>query len=126
MTIGERIRALRKERGMTQDAAALALDVTRQAVAKWEGNQTAPSTANIMKLAELFQVSFQDLLFGAQDFIWTWALKHHVIPLTCLFVCSLRAFDTELLGRRALRDGRSFRRRGIFGCRPKTCLPSWR
>lgn len=62
MAIGDKIRALRKEKGMTQDAVAEALDVTRQAVAKWESNQAAPSTTNIMKLAELFQVQFQDLL----------------------------------------------------------------
>lgn len=62
MAIGDKIRALRKEKGMTQDAIAEALDVTRQAVAKWESNQAAPSTTNIMKLAELFQVQFQDLL----------------------------------------------------------------
>lgn len=62
MTIGDKIKNLRKENGMTQDAVAAALDVTRQAVAKWESNQAAPSTTNIMKLAELFQVQFQDLL----------------------------------------------------------------
>lgn len=62
MEIGDKIRALRKERGMTQDAVASALDVTRQAVAKWESNQAAPSTTNIMRLADLFQVQFQDLL----------------------------------------------------------------
>ena len=62
MTIGDKIKNLRKENGMTQDAVAAALDVTRQAVAKWESNQAAPSTTNIMKLAELFQVPFQNLL----------------------------------------------------------------
>lgn len=62
MTIGDKIKKLRKENGMTQDAVAATLDVTRQAVAKWESNQAAPSTTNIMKLAELFQVQFQDLL----------------------------------------------------------------
>lgn len=62
MTIGDKIKNLRKENGMTQDAVAAALDVTRQAVAKWESNQAAPSTTNIMKLAELFQIQFQDLL----------------------------------------------------------------
>jgi len=62
VSIGDKIRALRKERNLTQDAIAEALNVTRQAVAKWESNQAAPSTANILKLAELFQVQFQDLL----------------------------------------------------------------
>lgn len=36
MTIGETIRRLRKEKGLTQDALADALEISRQAVAKWE------------------------------------------------------------------------------------------
>ena len=62
VTIGDKIKALRTERGMSQDAVASALSVTRQAVAKWESNQSVPSTTNTIKLAELFQVQFQDLL----------------------------------------------------------------
>ena len=62
VAIGDKIKALRKEKGMTQDAVAEALDITRQAVAKWESNHAAPSTANIMKLADLFQVTVQELL----------------------------------------------------------------
>lgn len=62
MEIGDKIKALRKEKGMTQDAIAEALDTSRQAVAKWESNQTAPSTANIIKLADLFQVPYEELL----------------------------------------------------------------
>ncbi|MCR4722458.1 MAG: helix-turn-helix domain-containing protein [Eubacteriales bacterium] len=62
MEIGDKIKALRKEKGMTQDAIAEALDISRQAVAKWESNQSAPTTANIMKLADLFQVPYEELL----------------------------------------------------------------
>ena len=36
MTIGETIRRLRKEKGLTQDALADALEISRQAVGKWE------------------------------------------------------------------------------------------
>ena len=42
VTIGDKIKALRTERGMSQDAVASALSVTRQAVAKWESNQSVP------------------------------------------------------------------------------------
>ena len=36
MTIGEKIRQRRREKGLTQDALANALEISRQAVAKWE------------------------------------------------------------------------------------------
>lgn len=66
ITMGEKIKDLRKNKNMTQDAVAMALNVSRQAVAKWESNQAVPSTANIMKLAELFHVEFQELLSNEQ------------------------------------------------------------
>jgi len=62
MTVGDRIRFHRKENGLTQEALAEELDVTRQAVAKWENGKSSPSTANLMKMAELFNVSFRDLI----------------------------------------------------------------
>jgi len=79
MTIGDKIKALRNEKGMTQDAVAEAMNVTRQAVAKWENNQSAPSTTNIMKLAEIFQVEFQDLL--SQDEIHTAEIQKYIVKL---------------------------------------------
>ena len=42
MTMGERITALRKGRGMTQEALAEKLGVTRQSVSKWELDQATP------------------------------------------------------------------------------------
>ena len=61
MTVGDKIKQLRQRSGLTQESIAVSLGVTRQAVAKWESNQTAPSTANLLKLAELFSVSLQKL-----------------------------------------------------------------
>ena len=51
--LGARIRALRKERGLSQEALAQALEVSRQAVTKWEDGSSLPSTANLVPLAEL-------------------------------------------------------------------------
>lgn len=64
---------------MTQEAVASALDVTRQAVAKWESNQVAPSTTNIMKLAELFQVRFQELLL--QEDVPTVEIQKYIVKV---------------------------------------------
>lgn len=62
MTIGEKIRQLRKGKGLTQDAVASALEISRQAIAKWESNQSSPSTENLVKLATLFEVSLEELV----------------------------------------------------------------
>lgn len=62
MTIGEKIRNLRKDKGLTQEAVAAALEVSRQAIAKWECDQSSPCTENLLKLANLFDVSLEDLV----------------------------------------------------------------
>lgn len=62
MTTGEKIRDLRKKANMSQDAFAEALDVSRQAVSKWENNETKPDAAKLILISELFHVSI-DYLF---------------------------------------------------------------
>ena len=61
-SIGEAIRTHRTERGMTQEFVAAQLDVSRQAVSKWESGAADPSTGNLLALAELFGVSAAELL----------------------------------------------------------------
>ena len=61
METGERIRQLRTQRNMPQQALADSLGVTRQAVAKWESGASRPSAANLMALCRLFGVSWQQL-----------------------------------------------------------------
>lgn len=62
MTIGEKIQRLRKERGLSQEALAGMLYVTRQTVSKWELGQSTPDLALIAQLSELFQVSADYLI----------------------------------------------------------------
>lgn len=62
MSLGERIRHYRETAGLSQEALASQLDISRQAVAKWEGNRAMPSTANLLRLAEIFSVSVDELL----------------------------------------------------------------
>ncbi len=54
MTLGERIRACRQKAGISQEALAALAGVSRQAVTKWESNQSTPSTENLFKLSEIF------------------------------------------------------------------------
>ena len=65
--LGARIRALRKERGLSQEALAQALEVSRQAVTKWEDGSSLPSTANLFALSvDLDALKAEGLLTAAQ------------------------------------------------------------
>ena len=66
MTLGERIKACRKNSGMSQNQVAELLDVSRQAVTKWESGQSAPSTENLLRLAEIFGTT-ADMLLSTDD-----------------------------------------------------------
>ena len=54
MSLGERIKEQRKSSGLSQEKVAEFVGVSRQAVTKWETGQSAPSTENLFKLAEIF------------------------------------------------------------------------
>ena len=66
MALGERIMACRQEAGMSQEKVAELVGVSRQAVTKWEANQSAPNTENLFKLAEIFGTTV-DLLLVSQE-----------------------------------------------------------
>ena len=62
MTFGEKLQALRRRAGMSQDTLAEKLDVSRQAVSKWERDETMPETEKVIRIAQLFGVSTDYLL----------------------------------------------------------------
>ena len=66
MALGERIKACRQRAGMSQEKVAELVGVSRQAVTKWEVNQSAPNTENLFKLAEIFGVTV-DMLLASED-----------------------------------------------------------
>lgn len=63
--LGTNIAYYRKEKGMTQEALAQKLDVTNQAVSKWETEQCCPDPQLLPKLADIFGVTM-DALFGRE------------------------------------------------------------
>ena len=67
MTIGKRIAALRREKGLKQDDLARMLEVSPQAVSKWENDQTCPDVSLLPKLARVLGVSVDELLSGKQE-----------------------------------------------------------
>lgn len=65
-TMGERIKQLRKENGMTQTALAEALGVTKGTVSTWETNSRTPSFETLNSMSDIFQRSF-DYIMGKSD-----------------------------------------------------------
>jgi len=62
MTFGEKLQRLRQQAGMSQDALAERLHVSRQAVSRWERDETMPETDKVVMLADLFGVTTDYLL----------------------------------------------------------------
>ena len=62
MSIGEKIQQLRKTRGLSQEQLADRLNISRQAVSKWETDQSSPEIENILALSKEFAVSTDELL----------------------------------------------------------------
>ena len=62
ISIGAVISTLRKEKGMTQKELADKLNITDKAVSKWERDISFPDTATIPKLAEILEVSVEELM----------------------------------------------------------------
>lgn len=65
-SLGEALKDHRQQSGMTQEYVAEALNVSRQAVSKWETGAAEPSTSNLLALAKLYGVDPGDLLRGVQ------------------------------------------------------------
>ncbi len=63
-SIGERLLALRMQKGMTQEELAEYLNVSRQSVSKWELNKTLPDVDKMVQLADLYGVSMDHLVRG--------------------------------------------------------------
>ncbi len=61
MTLGEKIKELRKINGMSQEYLAEQMEVSRQSVSKWENDIAQPSSDKLFKLADIFKVSVVEL-----------------------------------------------------------------
>ena len=64
MSVGERITELRKGRDLSQGQLAMLMGVSRQAISKWENEQTTPDTTNLIKLSELFDADIEYIATG--------------------------------------------------------------
>lgn len=65
--IGDNIRFYRKKNEQTQDFLAESCSVTRQTISKWETGKSEPDLAMLSKLAEVLEVSEENLIYGPTD-----------------------------------------------------------
>lgn len=64
LAMAQRLVDRRKAAGISQEALAAQLGVSRQAVSKWERSESSPDTDNLIALAALYGVSLDELLYG--------------------------------------------------------------
>lgn len=62
MTLGKKIYELRIEKGYSQEEFASQLNVSRQAVSKWERDEALPDLYNLKNIASIFNISIDVLL----------------------------------------------------------------
>ncbi|OSA84121.1 transcriptional regulator [Clostridium botulinum] len=60
--LGDRLKELREEKQLTQEELGKFLNVSRQAISSYESEDTEPSISNLIKLADIFNVSLDYLL----------------------------------------------------------------
>ena len=68
MSLGERITELRKASGMSQLELSRQMDVSRQAVSKWESDQTSPDASNLIRLSEILDTDIEYLTTGRRTY----------------------------------------------------------
>ena len=66
MNIADRIQYLRKQRGLSQEELADKIGVSRQAVSKWESEQSTPDLDKIIVMSDLFEVTTDYILKGIE------------------------------------------------------------
>lgn len=64
MNLGEKIYRLRTEKNLSQGDLADALDVSRQSVSKWENNSAVPELEKLIKIAQIFGITIDELVTG--------------------------------------------------------------
>ena len=62
MAFSEKLYELRKKRGLSQEELAEALDVSRQAISKWESGRAMPEAGKLLTVSEYFGVSLDELM----------------------------------------------------------------
>ncbi|MDH7873334.1 helix-turn-helix domain-containing protein [Bifidobacterium catenulatum subsp. kashiwanohense] len=62
MNLGDKIKECRKQAGLSQEQLAERLNVSRQAITKWETNKGIPDIANLIAISDEFGLSLDELI----------------------------------------------------------------
>ena len=62
MEFGEKLRTLRREKGLSQEELAAMVGVSRQALSKWEAGQSRPELDKLLALSDIFSVTMDSLV----------------------------------------------------------------
>ena len=100
MNLSEKLLALRKARTMSQEELAERLDVSRQAISRWEIGEVIPDTTNVLAVSRLFGVS-TDYLLGLTNVKFKKNVELSELGLTnkALFALLSGSVDGALLSR---------------------------
>lgn len=101
-TLGTMIASLRKEKGMTQADLAEKLGVTDKAVSKWERNLSCPDIGLLPKLAEILEISLDELMHTSAAEKRTAGKTEDIVLLVCKAVTL--AMGVAVVGLSALRQ----------------------
>ena len=94
MTFGEKLRESRKDAGLSQEGLAEKLNVSRQAITKWETNAGIPDIANLMAISNLFGITLDD--FVSEEKLAKQVKSRLYTARTSGFRRSTAAFSTSL------------------------------
>ena len=67
MTLGQRLAFYRKKNCLTQQQLGKMINVSPQAVSKWENDQAEPDVTTICRLSEIYRISTDAILIGSED-----------------------------------------------------------
>ena len=108
MTLEEQIKHYRNQAGLSQEKMAEKIGVSRQAITKWENGTGTPDIANLMAIADLFQISVDELLSNEKsekkqaDYIYESRTEYDIdgkknfdIKLGGAHTVDLKAYDGE-------------------------------
>ncbi|WP_461214486.1 helix-turn-helix transcriptional regulator [Lacticaseibacillus sp. GG6-2] len=81
MIIGEQLKSARIKSGRSQESLAEFLGVSRQTISNWETSRSYPDIERVMRLADLYHLSLDEMLRGDQQMVKSWADATNVVKI---------------------------------------------